>query len=62
MWKNKISCECIDMPPKKQVKMTKKKFVTEHNKLVGLLSTTAKKLTKEANEQKAEMKRVKSKK
>lgn len=50
------------MPPKKQVKMTKKKFVTEHNKLVGLLSTTAKKLTKEANEQKAEMKRVKSKK
>lgn len=49
------------MPPKK-VTMTKKKFVTEHNKLVGLLSTTAKKLTKEAKEQKAEMKRIKSKK
>lgn len=50
------------MPKKGEVKMSYKKFQTEHKKLVGLLDTTAQKLQDEANEQKKEVKKVKAKK
>lgn len=51
------------MPQKKKViTLTQKDFTKEHRNLVNLLDTTSKKLQKEANEQKSELKQKTKKK
>jgi hypothetical protein len=43
----------------KKVVMTKKKFVKEHENLTSMLDSVSKKLKKESEEQKTELKKVK---
>jgi hypothetical protein len=45
------------MPKKEKIVMTKSDFVKEHKKLTKLLDNSSKKLKKESNEQKRELKK-----